>query len=298
MKKLAAVCFLATLIVGRSFAGEGAIPKGVGPLDHVWVIVMENHSYSQIINNPQAPFANWYAQHANTANNYFAIGHPSLTNYLEIVGASNFGVRSDNAPDWHNFACIPNIVAQTVVTDIPSSSNVCPIAGVGRDAETPRIDLTNECPSTSPCPPGLIDIDGVKSLRAAFNTFGKTIGDQLAERDETWKSYQESLPPTGADNVTYSDGFFTDATDIPSILPDQPPGNLLKLYAAKHNPFVYFQSVQEGTGNNSLANVWIKLIDITRHEQGDWFPAPISWHSRCAHSLLVHCLCASHTVSS
>ncbi len=39
---------------------------------------------------------------ANSATNYFAVGHPSLTNYLEVVGGSNFGVQSDNGPDWHN----------------------------------------------------------------------------------------------------------------------------------------------------------------------------------------------------
>ena len=38
----------------------------------------------------------------NVATNYFAVGNLSLTNYLEIVGGSNFGVRSDHAPDWDN----------------------------------------------------------------------------------------------------------------------------------------------------------------------------------------------------
>jgi hypothetical protein len=56
----------------------------------------------------------------------------------------------------------------------------------------------------------------------------------------TWKSYQESLPPSGADNVTYSDGFFTDLT-VPAAI----SGDFLKLYAAKHDPFVYFRSVQD-----------------------------------------------------
>jgi len=256
MRSKAATCLFVMSVVGTIFAGEGAIPKGVDHLDHVWVIMMENHSYTQILNNPAAPFANQYAKSANSATNYFAVGHPSLTNYLEVVGGSNFAVRSDNAPDWHNSTCTPNLAAGTVVTDFPSSPNVCPIAGSGLDAETPAIDLTNECPSaTNPCPPGLIDIDGTKWIPAAENTIGKTIGDQLAERDRSWKSYQESLPPIGADGVTYSDGFFTDATNIPAILPDQPPGNLVKLYAAKHNPFVYFRSVQEGQGNNSLKNV-------------------------------------------
>ena len=77
----------------------------------------------------------------------------------------------------------------------------------------------------------------------------------MAERGRSWKSYQESLPPSGADKVTYSDGFFTDSTDFSHVLPSEKQG-LVKLYAAKHNPFVYFRSVQEGTDpENSLNNV-------------------------------------------
>ena len=251
MKHKAAILGLvATALMGTTFAQERAVPKGVPHLDHVFVIMMENHGYSQIVNNPSAPFANKYAKSANSATNYFAIGHPSSTNYLEIVGGSNFGVRSDNAPDWHNGNCTPNIVPPGYTTfDNPPSPNVCPIAGEGMDAATPPIDDTNECSATPPCPPGQISIDG-RGLAAA-KTVGKMIGDQLAEHGGRWKSYQESLPPTGADNIAYSDGFFTDVTSPPAAV-----GALLKLYAAKHNPFVYFRSVQESHNpHNSLANV-------------------------------------------
>lgn len=245
---------LLALFVGRLFAAEGAVPSGVPHLDHVFVVVMENHGYSQVVGNPTAPFANWYMKHANSATNFFAIGHPSLTNYLEIVGGSNFGVRSDNNPDWHNATCMPNLATKTVTTDNPASSNVCPIAGTGTDAETPIIDHSNEC-SPAPCNPGLIDIDGTIGFRAAPNTTGKTIADQLAERGMTWKSYQESLPPTGADGVNFSDGFFTDSTNIPGVLPGEAQ-TLIKLYAAKHNPLVYFRSVQQGEiPGASLKNV-------------------------------------------
>ena len=57
--------------------------------------MMENHGYSQIFNNPSAPFINQMAASANYATNYFAIAHPSLTNYLETVGGSNFGIHTD-----------------------------------------------------------------------------------------------------------------------------------------------------------------------------------------------------------
>ena len=255
MKLKLVLCVLTAVFAGRLFAAEGAVPGGIPHLDHVFVIVMENHGYSQIVGNPNAPFTNSYLGSANTATNYFAVGHPSSTNYLELVGGSNFGVRSDNNPDWHNSACMTNLASKMVNTDNPSSSNVCPIAGWGTDAETPAIDTTNECPSTSPCPPGLIDINGKMSFSAAPNTVGKTIADQLAERGMTWKSYQESLPPTGADRVNFADGFFTDASNIPGVLPGETQ-TLIKLYAAKHNPFVYFRSIQEGDiAGSSLKNV-------------------------------------------
>jgi len=252
------LCVFAVSLVSAMFAAEGPVPKGAPDLDRVFVIVMENHGFGQIVGNPNAPFANQYLKSANTATNYYAIGHPSSTNYLEIVGGSNFGVRSDNGPDWHNGSCSSNLNPPTTNTDFPSSPNVCPISGTGTDAETPALDLTNECPDpahTDPCPPGLVSIKGNLSIPAAGNTVGKTIADQLAEHGKSWKSYQESLPPIGADQVTYSDGFFTDTSDIPSAIPGETQ-SLVKLYAAKHNPFVYFRSVQEGANRlATLSNV-------------------------------------------
>jgi hypothetical protein len=234
-------------------ADEGKIHDGVPRLDHVFVIVMENHSDSQILNNPNAPFANALARAANTATSYFAIAHPSLTNYLEMVGGSNFGVLSDNNPDWHNGACATNLSLGVANTDNPPSPSICPIWGVGMDAATPTFDTTNE--TVPPAITSVTNIDGVLPTIPPARTIGRTIGDQLADHGLRWKSYQESLPPAGADGVNFSDGFFTDATNIPAILPGEAQ-TLVKLYAAKHNPFVYFRSVQEGSDpRNSLANV-------------------------------------------
>lgn len=245
IKKAALLGLLAVVLAGTASAQEGKVPKGIPRLDHVFVIMMENHGYNQIIGNPDTPFAESYANSANSATNYFAVAHPSSTNYLEIVGGSNFGVHSDNNPDWHNNQCSNNLSSGTVNTDVPTSPNVCPIYGTGTEAATPAIDCTNE----TQCPPGSNDgennLDGVKSIPASTTVVGKTIADQLVEAGLSWKSYQESLPPTGADGVNFSDGFFTDASNINAVLPAEAQG-LLKLYAAKHNPFVYFRSVQEG----------------------------------------------------
>jgi hypothetical protein len=254
--RIAALATSLLLATGAAFAAEGSVPGGIPRLDHVFVVMMENHGYDQIIDNPNAPFINALAHSANLATNYFAVAHPSLTNYLEVVGGSNFGVQSDNNPDWHNHGCSTNLSTGVAATDTPPTPAICPIAGVGTDAATPAVDTTNETQGA----PGENNIDGTTSIAAAHGVAGKTIADQLAATHSSWKSYQESLPLAGADGVNYSDGFFTDATDFSTIDPQLDPalsqGDVVRLYAVKHNPFAYFRSVQEAKGGRlSLRNV-------------------------------------------
>ncbi|HLW85008.1 MAG TPA: alkaline phosphatase family protein [Candidatus Sulfotelmatobacter sp.] len=258
MKRITAVLALLACFAATGLAQEGAVPKGIPPLNHVWVIMMENHGFVQVLNNPAAPFTTQYASSANLATNYFAVAHPSLTNYLETNGGSNFGVLDDNSTDWHNASCTPNI-ASGVINFEADSNPICPIAGTGTDAATPLLDCFNEVTG----PPCDIEIDGVHTYAADPNILGISIADQLVAAGKTWKSYQESLPLGSADLINYSDGNFTNLTDFtllnslwPATPPTFNPGQIVQLYAVKHNPFVYFKSTQEGTTpGNSLANV-------------------------------------------
>ena len=262
LKRLAILSLLATAITGTGRAQLRDFPRGIPHYDHVFLIVMENHSYQQVINNPNEPYLNSLIANrkVNLASNYFAIGHPSLTNYLEIVGGSNFGVRSDNAPAWGDTSCTPNIVSEIVNADngggnapVPfETGKVCPIAGVGMDAETPAVDNWNEV--TLPQFPFLADIDGVKSVAKA-STEGISIADQLAEAGMSWKSYQESLPLGNIFGVNYSNGTATNLTNFTNLSP-LTTSSIVQAYAVKHNPFAYFKSVQDGyPRNNSLKNV-------------------------------------------
>jgi hypothetical protein len=221
-------------------------------LDHVFLIMMENHGFAQIINNPYAPFLNKEALSANLASNYYGVGHPSLTNYLEAVGGSNFNIQDDNSPDWHNTACQPNIVSG--VDNVEADPNpICPIAGTGMDAPTPAIDYTNETKG----PPGECNLNCDRSFAAAPTT-GETIGDQLVAAGMSWKSYEESVPQTGPDNVNTADGDISNLTVFTKeeLQQHENPTKIIGLYAAKHDPFVYFASVQSGANPaNSLANV-------------------------------------------
>jgi hypothetical protein len=247
MKRTSLALGLLATLTGAVMAQEGAVPRGIPHLDHVFVIMMENHGYTEILNNPNAPFISKYARKANLAANYFAVAHPSLTNYLEIVGGSNFGIHSDNVPDWHNGNCATNLSTRIPNTDNPPSPAICPISGSGADAATPVLDCSNEVTG----PPCDINIDGKTSYKAATDTLGITIAEQLVAAGKTWKTYQENLPMSGPDLVDYSDGNFTNNTDFSKINPQLTPplttGDIVQLYASKHNPFVYFQDVQQGT---------------------------------------------------
>jgi len=275
IKKAAILGLLAAALAGTAWAQNDRDsdndhgPKGIQRLDHVFIIMMENHGYYQVLNNPNEPYLNSLIANGkvNLATNYFAVGHPSLTNYLEIVGGSNFGIRSDNSPAWHSQTCTPNLQSGLVNADNNAGGNppppvpiettsICPISGTGQDAATPAIDNWNEI---SPEPSGLqflflADIDGVKSVPAA-KTKGETIGDQLVRAGLSWKSYQEDLPLTGADGVNYSNGTASNLTNFDTLAP-LTSGSVVQAYAVKHNPFAYFQSVQEGSSrDNSLENI-------------------------------------------
>jgi hypothetical protein len=225
------------------------VPRGIAHLDHVFVIMMENHGYGQILGNPYAPYTNELVQHANLASNYYAVAHPSLTNYLEIVGGSNFGILDDNSPDWHDSNCQPNIASG--IPNLESSANaICPIWGNGKDAPTPVLDFSNETSDPTQNPQlAVVEVDGTVSY-PSIAVVGMSIADQLASVHGTWKSYQEDLPASGADGVNSADGFFSNINE-PSTA-GLPNADLVGLYAAKHNPFAYFASLQSPEG---LANM-------------------------------------------
>jgi hypothetical protein len=86
-KYLLALCATAALASGHALADDGGVPA----LDHVFVLVLENHNAftsfgSQgIIGNPAAPHITSLAKKYNFASNYNGVWHPSLPNYLAMI---------------------------------------------------------------------------------------------------------------------------------------------------------------------------------------------------------------------
>src|SRR6476620_4943754 len=84
-----------------------------GNIKTVWIILMENHNWSQIKGSSSAPYINNtllpMASHAEQYFNPPGI-HPSLPNYLWLEAGTNFGVLDDNAPSSHHFSTNQHLV--------------------------------------------------------------------------------------------------------------------------------------------------------------------------------------------
>jgi hypothetical protein len=213
--KLHMLIKLSTLIltVAASIFTAATPASAANQPDHIFFIMMENHATSQIIGNTSdAPFINQLAHRYSVATNYHGVTHPSLPNYLAAIAGDFQGIWDD-------------CKAGPAVTCAPEEF----VPGAG-DATDPTFSLytTPGSPLYHAVPPQLTSAEITSSSAKAHWFLGQTIVDQLENRGMTWKAYMQSLPFTGADVEFW-----------PTL-----GGTTYKLYAEKHNPFMYFSNIR------------------------------------------------------
>jgi phosphatidylinositol-3-phosphatase len=93
----------------RSAAEHGHSNRA--PFDHIYVVMLENHSQSSVIDDPNAPFLTSLAHTYAMADNYYGVTHPSMPNYLATIAGDNFGIQDDNDQNVVNLDRI-NLVDQ------------------------------------------------------------------------------------------------------------------------------------------------------------------------------------------
>ena len=105
-------------VTGQSTTGSPSAPAATGAQRaavpepaHTVVVVMENHSYADIIGNPDAPFINDLARRGALFTRSYAITHPSEPNYLALFSGSTQGVSDDGCP--YRFTA-PNLAADLI----------------------------------------------------------------------------------------------------------------------------------------------------------------------------------------
>ncbi|HEU0026318.1 MAG TPA: alkaline phosphatase family protein [Ktedonobacterales bacterium] len=101
MALAASALIVAVSVVGMSACALGEVPSRVaGPMpryDHIFVIVMENSSYDDIIGSGDAPRINALANEYGQATNYWGVTHPSEPNYVAMIGGDSYGIKDDNS---------------------------------------------------------------------------------------------------------------------------------------------------------------------------------------------------------
>lgn len=80
--------------VEKNVPVSGKLPK----IDHIVIVVEENHSQRSIIGNQSAPYINSLMSQGANLTNYHAIEYPSQPNYLDLFSGSNQGVTDDRVP--------------------------------------------------------------------------------------------------------------------------------------------------------------------------------------------------------
>jgi phosphatidylinositol-3-phosphatase len=91
----AAVPLVVATAAAASPPHHGSAHRHGPALDHVFVIMLENHSQSSVIDDPNAPFLTSLAHTYGMADNYYGVTHPSMPNYLASIAGDNFGIQDD-----------------------------------------------------------------------------------------------------------------------------------------------------------------------------------------------------------
>jgi hypothetical protein len=94
----------ASVAASSPSSGENAAVK------RIFVIMLENHSQSTVIGDPNAPYITGLAAANGQATNYYGVTHPSQPNYIAaITGQLDISQMNDNAA---NHFAWPNLVDQ------------------------------------------------------------------------------------------------------------------------------------------------------------------------------------------
>lgn len=100
----------------------------VPPFEHIAIVIFENEGYENVIGNPEMPVFNRLAQEYTLLTNYFAVQHPSLPNYIALIGGNTFGITSD---------CTGCFIGATSLPDLIEAS--------GRSWKTYQEDMPGPC---------------------------------------------------------------------------------------------------------------------------------------------------------
>jgi hypothetical protein len=100
------------------------------PIEHIVVVIEENHSYNQIVGSSNAPYMNSLIQKGALFTNAHGVTHPSQGNYLALFSGSTQGVKDD--------ACLKPFL----VPNLASSLINAKLTFTGYSEDLPKVGYT------------------------------------------------------------------------------------------------------------------------------------------------------------
>ena len=81
----------------------------VPPFSHIFVIILENREFGTVIGEGRGmPNFNLWASQYTLLTQFYAIRHPSLPNYLALIGGDTFGVTTDCNTCYQDAPILPD----------------------------------------------------------------------------------------------------------------------------------------------------------------------------------------------
>jgi hypothetical protein len=77
---------------------------------HIAIIMFENKEFGSVIGNPQMPTYNRLAREYTLLTQYYAIRHPSLPNYIALMGGDTFGIDRNCNDCFVNAPSLPDLI--------------------------------------------------------------------------------------------------------------------------------------------------------------------------------------------
>ena len=86
-------------------------PEALVPnFDHIVIIIFENKEFGTVIGNARMPIFNKLANDYTLLTQFYAVTHPSLPNYLAIIGGDTFGIDTNCTSCFVNSASLPDLI--------------------------------------------------------------------------------------------------------------------------------------------------------------------------------------------
>ena len=91
-----------------------ATPKPLVPnFEHIAIVMFENKEFGSVIGNSLMPNYNKLASEYTLLTQYYAVTHPSLPNYIALMGGDTFGITSNCKDCFIDAPSLPDLIEAT-----------------------------------------------------------------------------------------------------------------------------------------------------------------------------------------